>query len=122
MKTHWKRAQKQHQDKNSVHFATCAFIKPPYRQTQPSQHFHRGINNPVIAPVTTKAALQGGGLCKFHIEIPDQSGITDPEKSHVTVWGVEALSYSFTRIFTSFHETTSSSISTSPLTSGAFVL
>lgn len=94
MKSPRKRAQEQHHDKNPVHFATCAYIKSPYRQTQPSQHFHRVINNPVITPVTTKAALRGGGFCQFHIGIPYQISIneTDPEKSHVTVWGVEALS------------------------------
>lgn len=94
MKSPRKRTQEQHHNKNTVHFATGAYIKPPYRQTQPSQHFHRVINNPVITPVTTKAALHGGGFCQFHIGIPYQISIneTDPEKSHVTVWGVEALS------------------------------
>lgn len=51
-----------------------------------SAHFDR------IAKKQEKAALQGGGLFKLHVGIPDQSGITDPENSHVTEWGVAALS------------------------------
>lgn len=66
-------------------------MKSPQKRTQKrapayiSAHFDRFAKNKKGRPAR-------GGLYKFHVEIPDQSGITDPEKSHVTVWGVEALS------------------------------